>query len=37
MKAVVCNKYGPPEVLQIKEVKKPEPQDNEVMIKIYAT
>jgi len=37
MKAVVCTKYGPPEVLRIVQYKKPIPKDDEVLINIYAT
>ena len=37
MKAIVCTKYGPPDVLELEDVGKPAIKDNELLVKVYAT
>ena len=37
MKAAICERYGPPDVVQIREVPKPAPADGEVLVKAFAT
>lgn len=37
MKAVICEKFGPPEILKVQEIERPKPKENEVLIRNYAS
>ena len=37
MKAILWTQYGPPDMLQLREVAKPVPKENEVLVKVQAT
>lgn len=37
MRAVVCRRYGPPEVLQVQDLDKPTPKDNQLLVRVFAT
>src|SRR3990170_7239671 len=37
VKAAVCTRYGSPEVLQLKEVEKPTPKDNQLLVRVFST